>query len=274
MHGLLKKSLLLLGLLSGLAACGPVPHPFEHEAKNPLVEDRRALSALSVQPVGGLPGLDTAMIKALDEGEDVPAASKPPAADGLWLRGTWVNGQGVNWKLMDQKGGITGETTVPVPDGPFNDLARLKLAKASAVAVAHLLRGEDPKASDEAVDLRPHISLPKFKTPKDFDADGLRQDAVAALERNGFVASDEKPMALVLCEVRVTPSPPSLKNGQDYLEVLWIVQSPDGKELGRVAQANPVDHLLLTGYIGPLGHAIADAAAPGIVEVLRKKATP
>lgn len=271
MDGALNKPFFVLGLLTVLAGCGPVPHPFEHETKNPLIEDRRALSVLSVQPVGGLPGLDAAVIKALDEDEDVPAVSGSPAAGGLWLRGAWLSGRGVNWTLLDQKGVSAGEVLVPVSSDPFTDQARVSLAKASAAAVARLLRGDEPEASGGAD--RSHVSMPKIKAPKEFDADSLRQDAVAALLRDGFVVSDENPLAVVQCEVRITAAPPTLKDGQDLLEIVWIVQSPDGRDLGRVTQANPVDHLLLSGYLGPLGHAIADAAAPGIVEVLRKKAT-
>jgi len=265
----LKRAVATLALLL-LAACGPVPHPFEHETANPLVEDRRALSTLSVQPVGGLSGLDEAIIKAFED-EDVPAASHPPAAGGLWLRGTWLAGKGVSWVLQDPKGAVVGEVLIPVPEGAFNDLARLQTAKASAKALAHILRGEDPKASEEDIDQRPRIALPPLKAPKDFDAEGLRRAAIAALLREGYVVSDAKGLPVVLCDIHITPPPAGMTNGQDLLELSWVVQSPDGKELGKVTQGNPVDHLLLTGYIGPLGRAIADSAAPGIAEVLRKQ---
>lgn len=269
MRGLLTRAIAILGLLL-LAACGPVPHPFEHEKANPLVEDRRALSTLSVQPIGGLPGLDEAVIKAFED-EDVPAASHPPAPGGLWLRGTWLAGKGVSWLLQDPKGTTVGEILIPVPAGPFNDLARLQTAKASAKALAHILRGEDPKAADEVIDQRPRINLPPLKAPKGFDAEGLRRAAITALLREGYVVSDAKGLPVVLCDIHITPPPAGMTNGQDLLELNWIVQSPDGKELGKVAQGNSVDHLLLTGFIGPLGRAIADSAAPGIVEVLRKQ---
>ena len=277
MRGLLRRPITkgAAGLvLLFLAACGPVPHPFEHEAANPLVEDRRALSTISVQPVGGLVGLDEAIIKAFED-EDVPAASHPPAPGGLWLRGTWLAGKGVSWVLQDPKGTTVGEIVIPVPSGPFNDLARLQTAKASAKALAHILRGEDPKASDEEIDQRPRIALPPLKAPKDFDAEGLRRDAIIALLREGYVVSDAKGLPVVLCNIHITPPPAGMTNGQDLLELSWVVQSPDGKELGKVDQGNSVDPLLLTGYIGPLGRAIANSAAPGIVEVLRKQsATP
>jgi len=255
-----------------LAACGPVPHPFEHEAPNPLIEDRLALSALSLAPVDGLPGLEDALIHSF-ENEDIPASTQAPGPGGLWLNGTKTADGAVAWKLHDSQGGEAGEISTPLPSGPFNDLARRDLANRTATAIAHLLRGEDQTAQ---ADSRPHLILPPLKAPKDFDAEGLRHAIARALLREGFVTGDaaKDAVATIIGEVHITPPPANVKGGQDILEITWIVRSPDGKELGKVAQGNPVDHLLLTGYLGPLGRDIADAAAPGIAEVIHKKNNP
>ncbi|HVI53272.1 MAG TPA: hypothetical protein VM661_18840 [Candidatus Sulfotelmatobacter sp.] len=255
-----KLALPALALL--LSACGPLPHPFEQDAPNALIEDRQALSTISIAPVEGAPGLDKALITGF-ETEDIPASTQPPGPGGLWLRGSRNGGQ-ITWTLEDAQGGMIGTVATAMP--PKATPAEI------AAAVGHVLRGEDPNA---VADERPHVVLAPLKAPKTFDAEGLRNALGRALLREGYAVGEAKGAAAVIQgEVHITPPPPSMTKGQDMLDIAWTIKAPDGKELGKVAQGNPVDHILLTGYLGPLGRAIAEAAAPGIAEVLHKQTNP
>ena len=57
---ILGRLVLIIQLL-GLAACGDLPHPFQHESVGPLVSDPRMISSVKVLPVAQAPGLAEAM---------------------------------------------------------------------------------------------------------------------------------------------------------------------------------------------------------------------
>ena len=54
------------------------------------------------------------------------------------------------------------------------------------------------------------------------------------------------------------------------VSVRWEVQSPDGKTLGDVKQANDVPRGALDGGWGPAAFAVAEAAATGIFDIVNR----
>ncbi|OIR07976.1 hypothetical protein GALL_98390 [mine drainage metagenome] len=261
----MRRTLPSLALLAALAACGPVPHPFQHQAPNPLVQDRRALSALSIAPVPGLPGLAEEMVKTL-ELEDIPATTHAPGGGELRLSGRPLPSGVVAWSLTRPNGADAGAISTPIPPGHWSSATRHELAVRAAADISLCLRG--PGSGDSDMERRPHVALAPLMAPQSFDADALYHAMDRALTRQQFLVGADHPVAVVQGLVRITPPPPAMKNGQDMLEVIWVVKTPEGRELGRVSQGNPVDPALLSGFLGPLGRDIADAAAPGIAEVL------
>jgi len=52
--------------------------------------------------------------------------------------------------------------------------------------------------------------------------------------------------------------------------VTWVVESPDGKTLGDVKQANDVPKGALDQGWGPAAMAVAEAAGPGIYDIVKR----
>ena len=58
--------------------------------------------------------------------------------------------------------------------------------------------------------------------------------------------------------------------GKQSVAVNWEVKSPDGRKLGDVNQANEVPHGALDGGWGDAAFSVAEAAAPGIFDVVKR----
>jgi len=265
----MRRFLLCLTALLALAACGPLPHPFLHQERNPLIEDRKALSSIVVEPLDAVPGLTVELIKAFEQ-QDIPATTQSMGKTALRLKLVLYDKGFVSWSLKDIKGGLVGEGKLDMPSGKWTEAAKFDFSRQLAGDISLVLRGQDSGTQD--VDNRPMVQLMPMRSPHDFDADGMNYAMSRALLHQGLLVGAKNPVAEVEGLVKITRPPPTLPSDQDILELIWVVRSPDGKELGRVAQGSPVDHMLLIGILGPLARTIAEAGAPGIAEVVRQKA--
>ena len=257
-----------IALLCLLAACGPLPHPFESEQSNALLSDVRAMAPLKVLPLAELPGLDKDLAQAL-QNEELAASVEDGGPGSLAVTGH-VEDSAVVWRIADAAGKTMAETRQTLPSGKFDALARLTLARQSAGALSRALRGEGSGLSD--LEARPHVALRRVKTPPAIDADSLTQTMGRALARQGIAISNDNPVMVVEGTLRVLPGP---NGGQDVVEVDWLVRDAAGKELGTVSQGGPVDHALVIGNLGATGRDIANAGAEGVAQVvLQRKTAP
>lgn len=250
------------------AACGPLPHPFEHDAGAGIAAPG-TLAPLAVQPVAGLPGLAEAMVEALGH-QDIAATSGPAGPTFLVLRGGLDGNAGPSprsflWQLVTPDGRVLGQVRQPVPSAGADGQARL--AAGSAASLARLLRGDDPNIAvavrQPRIVVRPVQVL--VQVSGKFDGNSLSRAMTDALARRGLtVGGDEPPSFLVDGTLRISPA----KDAQDLIEVEWVVRDAAGKELGTVSQGSPVPHPLLEGDTAPLARQIAGAGADGVQQVI------
>jgi hypothetical protein len=90
----------------------------------------------------------------------------------------------------------------------------------------------------------------------------------AALGREGVIVSDQGGGGEFTVSGRVSTTP--VGRGQERIEVVWVVSRADGMELGRVAQLNEIPRGILNGLWGDVAVIVADQAAQGVAEVIRR----
>lgn len=251
-------------LLFTLAACGPLPRPFEHRSTSPLLSDQRALAPLTVKPIDGAPGLAEALTAALEH-EEIAATTEAGGNAFLTLTGKLATAGEAHlaWQITRRDGTVLGETTLPIPAGGLSPAQQASLATTAARSISHLLRANDGTDSDA----QPRVAVHEVKAVGGLEGDGLTRAMIQALGRQGLVIDAENPAFLVDGAVRVS----TVGGGQDLVQIDWVVRSPDGKELGTVSQGSPVPHMQVVGQPAALARDIAEAGAEGVGEVIRKK---
>jgi hypothetical protein len=258
---------LILPQVCLLAACGPLPRPFEQQHVSALLSDQRALAPLAIQPIDGAPGLAEALVTALDH-EDI-AASTGAAGHGFQiLSGTMRRENGLprmTWRITGADGHAIGETSQPLQADSLTPQGRDGFAAAAASAIAHALRGDDSGVAD--LDAAPHVALRGIQTPADFDGDSLSRAMSRALSQQGMTIDSSHPAFVVLGTLKVGPT----LAGQNLVTVDWTVQDAVGRDLGTVSQGSPVPHDRLFEPPTGLVREIATAGAEGIREVIAKQ---
>ena len=58
--------------------------------------------------------------------------------------------------------------------------------------------------------------------------------------------------------------------GRQHVKVSWALQRADGSEIGEVSQENAVPAGSLDGPWGDIAFAVANAAAPGVAELIQR----
>lgn len=254
----------LPGGLLLLTACGPLPHPFEHDAPNPLLDDHRAMAPLTVRPVAELPGLAEDLARAL-QAEEIAASTEDGGSAGRLLLTGAVEQGALRWRVAGADGKPLVEASQPLPAGKVDAATRPGIARQGAALLSRALRGEDSGLSD--LEARPHVALRPVKVPPSVDADSLTGAMRQALAQRGLTVTDDAPRVVVEGHMRVSPG----SGGQDVVELDWVVRDAAGRELGTVSQGSPVAHAQTIGNLGALGHDIANAGAEGVAEVIRQR---
>src|SRR5579872_564152 len=164
-----------------VAACQPLPHPFEDDKPAPHapIISLRNTTSVSVAPVAGLEPeardqLAEAMASALQD-LDVLASADSASRGSLSLLGTARAagaGVAVDWRLVDPGGKALGQgsDSAQVSLAAINrgDAAALKsLALAAAPDVAKLLQDDMPIEAADVGSLRKVVVLPVTGAPGD-----------------------------------------------------------------------------------------------------------
>lgn len=250
----------LATLVAATAACGPVPHPFAgHADSNPLVEDRHVVSTVRIAPVAAAPGLNAALVRELAR-RDVLAFTGATGPLTVTVTGS-IDGAKLVWRLTAPDRTELGKVAQPIAPGA--DVATL--ARDAAPLIVELLTS-DASRPDGAT--RAHVAVHMVRGPQGLDAAALTRAMADALVGRGLTIDDADAAIAIDGAARILPA----GGNQDVLQIDWTVRDAKGASLGTVSQGSPVDRALLAGPMTGLARDIAAAAAPGVLDVIRRKA--
>ena len=273
----------LAGVLC-LAACGDLPQPF---AGRPGATALRL--ARPPPPRLVVPAPTNALLPAHDADTlshaitDALVAEEVPAFAEISHPGDWqlsvvatMQGETVTprYTLLDPKGGSRGDVTgTPVSAELWakGDNATIQQEAATAAPqILTLLRSVD--ASIKQSDPNSLYNRPArifFSGVTGAPGDGnssLARDMRVRLPDTGdqLVSHIESSDFSLKGTVKVTDLP----DGQQQVEIHWIVSGPRGEIAGDVAQGKDMPKGTLSGYWGDIAAAITDEAAGGVHEVI------
>ncbi len=269
----------ILALLAGLliAACQPLPRPFEDQAKE--ANDLLTLanrSGVTVLPIEGAPD-PAAFAEAIASQRrrlDVPATTRTGPSGTLRLGGRVQIGRAdgprdelsISWRLVRADGGVLGGRPGSwlVPRDAWASAASetmREIAELAAPELAELIEGDRPVS-------KPGPALVVWAVdgaPGDGSV-SLKLAVERALKRAGYrvLPGLGEDSLVVSGAIRVQPA----GAGRQRITVVWSVLDADGAELGQVDQENVIQAGLLDGAWGEIARQIAGAAIDGIAEVV------
>ena len=255
------KKLLALLALALLAACGELPHPFEHDpGAEPILATPTAMAPITVAEVPDQPGLAEAVAKALGD-QDIPASVAAGGDRFLTLTGQAKSGR-VLWSLTSPDGKKIGESVQVLPRqaGAFEPVAA-----ATAEAVGAMLRVDDLGGTDLAA--RPRVVVDEVTATGGLDGALLKRALIMALQQRGIAVVSDQAKLHVTGGVRISLG----MGGRDLVEVSWAVIDDEGKEIGRVNQSNNVYHDELVSLGTRMTHQIAEGGAEGVAQLVHLK---
>lgn len=272
--------------LCALAACQPLPRPFapdESAQANPLLllKDRGGVVVLDVDgaPAAVTHALPEATVAAL-HALNIPASTRSANRKSRFLYAqteTSTPDEGrvevkLTWDLVGPDGRsigrhvVTGTVSAESWNNGGRELVR-RLAEASARGIAPFVQAPRPRDAPRVATLRPLYVMPV--TGVDGDRGGvLRRAMTDSLRRLELAVAPvrRKDSLAVFGKVSLGPA----TAGQRRIEIAWSVREPGKPELGNLKQANIVPVEALGPKWADLAKVIAEAAAPAIVEVLRR----
>ncbi|HUK57611.1 MAG TPA: hypothetical protein VLV50_00165 [Stellaceae bacterium] len=278
----------LLALLCLLAACQPLPHPFDDARALPPPSALQPPDSVGVlvAPAEGAPApfgpaLSEALAKAL-RAADVPASTEGGNRGSFRLETAAEEGAGtgamqrltVRWTLRDAEGAVRGSGTsardVAGTAWPAEgDAVTQSIAAEAAPQIAQLIAGDAPLPTGSAP---ARVVLGGVTGAPGDGRTALASAIGTALGRAGVeLGAAGAPSRFALsCEVAVAPADP----GQQRVTVRWIL-AQGGHPLGQVSQQNTVPAGSLDHAWGDIAYAVAAYAAPGIAELInRAEAAP
>jgi hypothetical protein len=266
-----------LVLLALLAACQPLPLPFQPDVKdtNPLLQlDGRA--GVLVLPVDGATrpeAMADALAAALRQ-IDVPASTRPIGRDARRLVGKLEGTRfdferdsiEASWRLQDAQGnalgGLTNRWLVP-RQGWFAGHPQVLagLAEQLAPSLATLVLGERATAA-----FGPPVAVWAVDGAPGDGRVALKRAVETALRRHSVrIVNDIGDDTLVLAgAVRLSAA----EAGRQRVTVTWTLLRPSGEEIGQVDQDSQVRAGLLDGPWGDVARDVASGAADGIRQLI------
>ncbi len=268
-----------LALMLMLSACGSVPQPFRYsQAEGSLMPD--LAGGVVVRPVTGQTddpySLAEAMVRVLNVAEvpailkeETPTEDKKPRVPlpdkTVIIGGNVQDAKTIVWQVCTADGQELGEyrqTLIkPLSQGMTPDALRGVTQRALPGVLALL-----------PIDKTVHMAGPariKLLPVTEAPGDGpirLTSSMRLALKNAGFIITDEQPSYILSGYVLLSP----YQQGSDMVTVTWLLTYPDGVELARIQQANPVPSGMLDGPWGDLATLIAEGGVQGVQEALRQ----
>jgi len=279
----LRGALAAVGLLA-IAACGPVPRPFEDENKatspSPLLVPK-ADAGMIVVPVRGAPPRASVELAELVADRlralEMPASTRAANPQSRILEGTatsTADADGVAtveivWRIVEPNGlpRITARQTERLPAADWqqgNHVALGRLASDIAGRIDRELHSATAAAPPD---------LPRVRVPLVEGAPGDGNQSLARAMRLllgrqqiALVGADEADAIILLGQVSVVPAP-----GADRVDIQWIIRGADGRMLGTVRQSNTVPSGTLAGPWGQTAYAAAEGGVDGVMQVLESQ---
>ena len=271
-----------LGLIFTLAACQPLPQPFQPEKSkkegNPLLRlpDR---AGVLVRPVKGLPAetareLSTAVAASLIT-RNIPAFTLTGNRASHTLRGL-AKQEGAEKKIvwnLFKKGPHSGKSVHIFTDVPPGNLslgstsALRSIAARVAVAIASQI--QNPVVKDRIATLKKrYLHVSSVSGPPEAAAVVLSNELKAALRRNSIHVSDtlQNNSLIVIGNVSLSAAP----MGKKRIIVNWTLLLDDGREFGSLKQANDVGPTEIDENWPQIARDIALSAAEGLRDLLGK----
>ncbi|MBI3706801.1 MAG: hypothetical protein HY246_03845 [Proteobacteria bacterium] len=252
-----------------VAACGPVPRPFQPDVKsedNPLLlQGDRA--GVVIGAIAGLTGPEASQVAAaLAEAlrrENVPASTHGGNAASLRLAGyvePSPRGRGAIFRLLDGRG---TPIAVPFPAIDLSNGALQAGAATVAKAVAAVLQ-----TNAAAPPVQRQVAVWRVSAPPEIDGLALTRALEFTLRRAQIAVTDSlaENTLVVAGEIAVKPKRADLNS----IAVLWTVLKPDGGEVGQIRQDNDVPAELMRQRWPEIALAIAEWAAEGIADLLNR----
>lgn len=283
----MTRLLLLVPLLLALAACGDLPQPFlgnpgatAMRLRQPP-DPRLAIPA----PATALLSDDGARLLAgdlaarLQQGE-VPAYAKSASPTDWKLlisalnRGTDIVPQYTVLNPQGQpQGSVSGH---PVPAAAWANAEPTtihQVALDAAPGIASLLtriEGGLMRADPNSL----YNRVARVDVPEVTGAPGDGNSSLTKQMRDKLVAlgpqvspGGPNPDFTIQGQVKIVPIP----GGKQRVEIQWIISDAKGKEAGRVIQLNEIPAGILDRYWGDVAVVVAQEAAGGVNEVIRKR---
>ncbi len=271
---MLRLTLALFVALA-LAACGPLPRPFQPDDKT--AEDNPLLllpdfGGVVVPPAAGLPdaaarALAEAVAEALRDA-DVPANVRAgnPSSLILDLQADAAGGRArVAANLVDPKGVSLAERRAEgVVRGDAADAAAWRpVAQAVAAAIVGAIKPETVAAR-----ALPAVRIAPIKGAPGDGARALERSLAFHLEKAGLRIADTPVPDMIAVAGTVTIADAGADTRR--LRIVWLVNDAAGAELGRVDMQNPVPVRVLERQWAELAYEIAGASADGIRDIAER----
>ena len=280
---MLKRApLLALAALLGLAACGPLPHPFQPDYKadnNPLLAmpDR---GGVAIRPVAGLPqpasaALTTALTDAFHK-EGVVAMAGAGNAESMVLSGdakTDSDGYRVTLYLVDHKGVSLGSLVAYMSP---KDAGDPKAWRDYAGAMARNMAALFTPDSGAVAAVKPNVLVSDVVGEPPDSNRVLARSLEFALRRGQIDLAEQPDKATHIVQATVTIAPPRGPAGRQVrnVDIRWSVRRADNSEVGEVRQTNDVPAQMVAERWPEIALAAAGAAAEDIADLLKRPPSP
>lgn len=277
------KRLLPVLVVGLVAACQPLPQPFQADSRaklNDALMRPMGETSLFIPPVSGLPdGADAALAEALAKAlndKDVPAsASGRNRLTSTLSVVVEPRGSGTAWRWEER-----------APDGSLqaNDsqplgVAAAKLASTDAGTIKQiaLVMAEAiaTKLNETAIAQAQTEVAPATLAVKECEgAPGDGNRALRQAMRELLILGGKNPLPdpnqadyVIGCAVKVWQDSPD----SERVTIEWVLQGADGTRLGEVKQANRIPRGQLSRAWGNTAHIIAQGGWQGLSEILETR---
>ncbi len=292
------RSTIFIACLALLAACQPLPQPFQPDSKIPgefpLTMPVGEVSLYVPPVIGAEAPLDADLAErvaaALVEHE-IPASTGTRSEASSELTTALIEDEGGRllwvWQVARPRTAPMNGAAMNGPDYPLGLTAqaladadartRDALAAAMATRVAAALDGRSNNAAPQTAAV-PATALPKLALLPFTGAPGDGNQALANALREWltrmraarFIANRAEADYLVVCEVKLEDAGPL----RQTVTLNWALQRPDGAKMGQVAQANQVPRGALDGPWGGVARLAAQGGAEGLRDLLARLGPP
>lgn len=277
------KRLLPVLVVGLVAACQPLPQPFQADSRaklNDALMRPMGETSLFIPPIGGLPaGADAALAEALAKAlndKDVPAsASGRNRLTSTLSVAVETHGSGTAWRWEER----APDGSLQVGDSQPLGVAAARIASTDAGTIkqiaAVMAEAIATKLNDTAIAQGQAEAAPASLAVNECEgAPGDGNRALRQAMRELLILGGKNPLPdaskadyVIGCAVKVWQDTPD----SERVTIEWILLGADGTRLGDVKQANRIPRGQLSRAWGNTAHIIAQGGWQGLSEILETR---